>query len=201
MIGAIILAAGRSTRMGHPKLLLPHGEKTVIQHLVHEVSGAQIAPIIVVGGHKAHAIKENLADVNTSPQFVTNKKYDQGMLSSIRCGLRALPEETEAAMVILGDQLSLSTSLVRELAHFFTSSATDIAIASHDGRRGHPIIFSEKYFKEVLSQFDDTGLRGLLQAHPDDIATYLTNDPGVLIDVDTPQQYNEEIQRLNDKED
>jgi molybdenum cofactor cytidylyltransferase len=194
MPAAIILAAGQSRRMGTQKLLLPIGEKTMIAHIVDQILAAavdgSISPVIVVVSEKSpdrEAIINSLA--GRQIQFVGNPDPESEMLSSIRCGLRALRPDCAAAMIALGDQPSIQVTLVKALLSQFRARGKGIVAPNYSGRRGHPVILSSRYFPEALNQYDDVGLRGLLEAHENDVSEVACNQSGILEDLDSPADY------------
>jgi molybdenum cofactor cytidylyltransferase len=191
MICAIVLAAGLSRRMGVQKLLLPFGGKTVIGHIVDQLLASTIDKLLVVTGHQAERITEELSARPVS--IMHNPDYESGMLSSVRCGLRALPQQCEAILVALGDQPSITSALVELMVQSFDTAEKQILVPLYNGRRGHPILFSRLYREEILTHFDDVGLRGLLRAHPDEVFELTVSTPCVLSDMDYPQDYQREI--------
>jgi molybdenum cofactor cytidylyltransferase len=193
MISAILLAAGQSRRMGPQKLLLPFEGQTVIGHIADQVLAAPIERAVVVTANEGEAIRLALAGKPLT--FVVNPDSAGDMLSSVRCGLKTLPAECTAAIVILGDQPTIRAALIGEMVQAFHSTRARIVAPSCHGRRGHPVLFSADYFAEVLTQHDGVGLRGLLQAHPRDIAEIEVADTAVLADMDCPEDYHRELSR------
>ena len=114
------------------------------------------------------------------------------MLSSVRCGIRALPPDCQTALVARGDQPMIDTPLIDHLIAAFAATDKQILIPLHQGQRGHPLLFSRCYFDEILTRFDDVGLRGLLRAHPQDILELKVSTPSVLADIDRPEDYQRE---------
>jgi molybdenum cofactor cytidylyltransferase len=193
MICAIVLAAGQSRRMGRPKMLLPFGHKTLIAHVVDQIIPAVDQTIVVT------PIQTNIADAlgDRPVTMVPNPKPDGDMLSSVRCGLRALPNESRAVLIAIGDQPAITTTLITEMIRALDLSNRTIIIPIHQGRRGHPLLFSAIYRDEILTRFDDTGLRGLLQSHPTDFFELPCPTDSILSDMDTPEDYQRELQRMN----
>lgn len=194
MISAIILAAGRSRRMGVQKLLLPFGGRTVIGHIAGEVLRSPVDRTIVVVGEDGARIAEVLGGCCLT--LVANADPDADMLSSVRCGLRALPPECEAVLVALGDQPTLTADLIGRMLGAFRTAGRGIVVPVHEGRAGHPILFSARYREEILTCHDDVGLRGLRQAHPEDVFELGAASPAVLSDMDCPEDYRRELDRI-----
>jgi molybdenum cofactor cytidylyltransferase len=192
MICAIILAAGKSLRMGTQKLLLPLAEQTVIGHVADQVIKSPIRQVLVVTAEQSEQIAAALKGKRLS--IVINPDFEGDMLSSIRCGLRALPG-CEAVMILLGDQPAVRSELVGELIRIYETSNASIIVPTYRGKRGHPILFSSKYCDEVQKKFDGVGLRGLLSAHPEQVHEMKVEDEGVLADMDVPADYQREAER------
>lgn len=191
MITAIVPAAGHSRRMGTPKLLLPLAGTTVIGCVVDALLGAAIDQVLVVVRPDDSRLRTALAERRV--EFVANPDPDADMLSSVRCGLLALPAECETVLIAPGDQPSLSAAPVRDLIAAYRASERSILVPTHAGRRGHPLLFSTRYRDEILSQFDGVGLRGLLLAHPEEVLEWPTAEPAVLEDLDDPDDYRRAV--------
>lgn len=198
MICAIVLAAGCSSRMGSQKLLLPFGSKTVITHIVDQILAAHIDQVYVVVGHQRKKIEWELSE--RPVYMVDNPNYESGMLSSVRCGLRAVDKKCQAVLVALGDQPSVTTTLVDQMVKSFGVDKKQILVPLYQDKRGHPILFSMIFKEEILTNFDDVGLRGLLQAHSDDIFEMSVSSPTVLSDMDCPEDYQRELARLEEQD-
>lgn len=197
MISAIVLAAGRSQRMGAQKLLLPFGSKTVIAHIVDQLTASSVDEIYVVIGCQGKRVSQELSD--RPVYIVNNPNYESGMLSSVRCGLEAINQKCRTVLVALGDQPSVTTKLIDQMVHIFACSEKQILVPLYDNRRGHPIIFSSVYRGEISANYDDVGLRGLLHAHKEDIFELPVAEAGVLSDMDYPEDYQREIQMRNQR--
>jgi molybdenum cofactor cytidylyltransferase len=191
MICAIVLAAGLSSRMGVQKLLLPFGGKTVISHIVDQLLASTVDEVHVVVGHQAERISLELSGRAVS--IVKNPNYKSGMLSSVRCGLRNLPEKCRDVMVVLGDQPSITTELIDQMLKSFATTEKNILVPLYKGKRGHPILFSSIYRDEILTQYGEVGLRGLLHGHSDDIFELAVSTASVLCDMDCPEDYRREL--------
>jgi molybdenum cofactor cytidylyltransferase len=187
MICAIVLAAGRSTRMGTQKLLLPYLGKTIIGHVVDEVRRSPVDHAFVVTGEDHEGVVAALADRGLN--FVRNLDPGADMLSSLRCGVRALPAGCKAVLIVLGDQPAVTGEVISSVIDGHRLHGDSIVVPVYGGRRGHPVLISMRYAREVLTAFDGVGLRGLLTAHPQDVVEVPVDVPGVLEDVDTPEDY------------
>ena len=187
MIGAMVLAAGRSARMGAQKLLLPLAGKPAITHIVDEMLRGPLQPVIVVVRRADARIAQAL--LGRAVAFVHNPDAEGDMLSSVRCGLRALPAACEAILVALGDQPGISHKVVAQLTDAFRQSGRAIIVPTYRGKRGHPLLFAACYRDEVLTRYDGVGLRGLLDSHPDEVLEIEVPVARVLEDLDTPEDY------------
>ncbi len=189
MIWAIILAAGESRRMGTQKLLLPFGGTTVVGAVVRTAQASRAGRTLVVLGSDREAIRGELEPHGVD--FVVNENYPLGMLTSIQAGLRALPADAQAAIVLLGDQPFLASRVIDAVIAAYETGRNGIVIPTFQGRRGHPILVDLKYRDEILAIDPAEGLRRLMLAHPDDILEVDAGDGNILRDLDTPGDYQE----------
>ena len=187
MICALVLAAGRSVRMGRQKLLLPLGHKPAITGIVDELLRSPIEHISVVVGRDGAPIRQALPE--RAVAFVCNPEPDGDMLSSVRCGLRALPAGCQAVLVVLGDQPAVTNELLAAIISAFCKSGRGIIVPTHDGQRGHPILFAARFRDEVLTGHNGVGLCGLLRSHPEEVFELDVATAAVLEDMDTPEDY------------
>lgn len=194
MIGAIVLAAGESQRMGTQKLLLPFAGKTVIEHIATQIIASTTSETLIVTGHQSDRVAAVLSDYPV--RIIHNPAYKQGMLSTIRAGLRAAPPAWTGILVILGDQPALQTHVIDALNARFTQHLNGILVPVFNKRRGHPLLFASQYKAEVLTRFDQEGLRGLLHAHPQRIHEIPVPTDTILHDIDYPEDYERELQAL-----
>jgi molybdenum cofactor cytidylyltransferase len=194
MIVAIVLSAGESSRMGRPKALLPIEGKMFIEKIVAALRATKVGEIIVVLGHNADAIKPKISHLPVT--VLVNKDYASGQLSSLALALRSLdPEKIEGALVHLVDHPLLSPTLVNEMVDRFYESGKLIVVPRYRGRRGHPVIFSSRLFPELLSAPVDQGAKAVVHAHRDETSEIATEDPGVVVDIDTPEEYRQHVGR------
>ena len=195
MICAMVLAAGRSRRMGTQKLLLPYGGKPLIAQVVDELLRSPVDQVFVVIGKDGKPILEAIA--GRCMHCVTNTQAEDEMLHSVRCGLKAMPEESAAVMVALGDQPGITADVVAELVLSFHATGRGIVVPTFEGKRGHPLLFAMHYRDEILTRHEGRGLRGLLEAHPQDVFELEVATSGVLEDIDLPEDYRRAIARLS----
>jgi molybdenum cofactor cytidylyltransferase len=187
MICAIVLAAGRSLRMGAQKLLLPLGGKPVIARIVDELQLSPLQETVVVVGRDSEKVQHALKGRALS--FVTNPNFADDMLSSVRCGLRTVPSGCGAVLIVLGDQPNITSQLIGRLIRAFKKSGRGIIVPAHNGQRGHPLLIATRFRDELLSRHEGVGLRGLLDAHPQEVLRVEIADAAALEDMDTPEDY------------
>lgn len=191
-VGAVVLAAGLSSRMGELKMLLPwRDNRTIIEHIVEQLIKSRLDPIIVVTGHQAHAVKAVLEKWDV--QLVHNKAYQSGeMLSSLKAGLRAMPEHTTAALMVLGDQPAIQPKIVNKVLLAYAENQHDLVIPSYEMRRGHPVLLGRRYWADALALPGNATPRNLFSMHEDRIHYVNVDTDSILRDVDTPQDYERE---------
>ena len=209
---AIILAAGESRRMGEPKQLLPWGDVTIIEQMVGTFASAAIDELVVVLGHRAaeigavvNAYFKALADDwaewgiyrAVTVQTPLNSNYQSGeMLSSIQCGLGQLSPLVRGAFIVPCDQPQLKSATVNRLRHEFEQAGKGIVVPSYQMRRGHPLLLDvQKYRDEILAIDGAPGLQKILRDHPDDILHVVFDEPGVLADLDTKEDYARAVKK------
>jgi len=186
---ALVLAAGSSRRMGkRNKLLEPVDETPIISSVVNAVHKSSISECIVVTGFEAKLIENALA--NYDVKFVFNSNYAAGLSRSLHVGISALPTDTEVVLVLLGDMPKVSSKLIDKLVSCFSvDRGREICIPVYRGRRGNPVLWGRRFFKQLLETEGDKGGRQLL----DDVRAWIyeceVNDSAVLTDFDTPEQF------------
>jgi molybdenum cofactor cytidylyltransferase len=196
-ISAIILAAGKSQRMGQPKMILPWGETTVLGRVVEVFSEAEIHTLlIVIGGDREKVESEIFRLKNDFPVTpVYNPDHEKsGMLSSILAGLNAIPEDAEAVLIGLGDQPQVEVATVKSIIKLFRQSKPEIIIPSYDNRRGHPILLASTMVQELKTLEPKYTLRDFLNIHQGEI-TYISAGISILQDLDTPQDYKKYLSK------
>ncbi len=193
MIWAVILAAGESKRMGEAKLLLPFGEKTIIETVLDNVVQSKVEKILVVLGSAREKTEQKIK--NYSLKIAFNPNFRSGMLSSVHAGFQALPEYSQAALIVLGDQPSISTSVINELIDAYRRTGKGIVLPVYKGERGHPVLIDMKYRSEIENLSPDIGLRGTVYNHPEDILEVEVRSQSILRDIDYIEDYKKELKK------
>ncbi len=180
--------------MGSPKPLLLFEGRAFLEGLLEEFLASSATPIVVVLGHGADRILEQMKWREARP--VVNRDYREGMLSSIRTGLEALSESSvEGVLVCPVDHPRVNRETIDLLIRRFVEARPPIALPVHQGRRGHPVIFSREVFDEIKTAPDTVGARHVVWNHAEEVLEVETTDPGVTCDVDTPEEYRKLIDR------
>jgi molybdenum cofactor cytidylyltransferase len=188
-IAAVVLAAGRSTRMGANKLLLPLDGKPVLGHVVEAIRAAGMASIIVVLGHEAEKIRASLTGDDLA--FALNESYRQGLASSLKCGLAAVPEGCDGAMIFLGDMPDVDPDLVKKMmAAFDPAQKRAIVVPVRGGRKGHPVLWGRRFFDLLQERLSgDSGARHLIGENAEWVAQVEAAHNGIFADLDTPEVF------------
>jgi molybdenum cofactor cytidylyltransferase len=187
MIVGIILSAGESKRMGTPKQLLPWGNTIVLQRVVDVAAASRLETIRLILGCRADEIAGRIT-VPAKARIVVNQDFSEGMGSSLKCGIRNSPADAEAFMVLLGDQPLIDRDVIDRMIASHRSGHKGIMIPVYNGRRGHPVIFAARYRGDLLS-IGDQGAREVVNNHMEDIGEVPMDVPEILVDMDTPQEY------------
>ena len=187
-VAAIILAAGQSRRMGGPnKLLAEVMGKPLVRIAVEEAIASRARPVIVVTGHQRERVEAALAGL--AVRFVSNPDFAEGLSTSLRAGLGAVPAEADAAIVGLGDMPQISAALINRLIDAFDPArGALIALPTIDGKRGNPVLWSRRFFPELMAIEGDVGARHLIGRYGEAIAEVPVADRGPLTDIDTPEE-------------
>lgn len=185
-IGAIVLAAGLSSRMGSNKALLPIEGQPMIAHVVGRVRDL-VPGIVVVTGHESDQVQ---AAVGPDVRCVRNDHYERGMLSSIQTGVAAIHTEVAAFFIVLGDQPGVRPTTIQSLIATYNDRAQPAIVQpSHAGKHGHPILIRSNCADEILALMPNETLKTFVDRHRSDTVVVDVNDPAVVNDVDTPADY------------
>ena len=194
MITGIVLAAGIGRRMGQQKLLLPVGELTLIEHVVAQVMRGGVDSCIVVTGWDHDRIKPLIEDLGAET-IVNPHSLEGGMLSSVRCGLAHANPASTGYLVCLGDLPGITHALVKRMLKKIQVDLPEILSPVYRGKRGHPLYFQSRFKEEIMECYDEVGLRGLLASHAELVAEYECLNKDILIDLDTPADYEQWMKR------
>jgi len=186
-LAAIVLSAGFSRRMGSFKPLLPFGSATVIERVIATIRDAGVETIRVVVGWNADALTPVL-DRCAAP-WVRNERFADGMYTSVQAGVRSLPPDVAAFFLLPGDMPLLHGGTLVRLIAEWDSRPGGVLYPCHEGRRGHPPLIASQYIPEILRETPPGGLRELLARHAADARNIEVPDPGILADLDTPEEY------------
>jgi len=197
--GAIVLAAGRSTRMGGPnKLLAEIGGKPLVRIAAEEALASRARPVIVVTGHERAKVEAALAGLKV--RFVHNPDYAAGLSTSLKAGLAALPPQVDGAIVCLGDMPQVTRGLIdRLLDAFDPERGALVVVPTIEGKRGNPVVWSRRFFPDLMALEGDVGARHLIATYADVVAEVPVEDAAALTDVDTPdalQAVKAELERM-----
>ena len=186
-IAAIVLAAGRSTRMGGPnKLIAEIAGKPLVRITVEQALASRARPVIVVTGHERARIEAALAGLDV--RLVHNPAYAEGLSTSLKAGLGAVPPENDGAIVGLGDMPQVSAALIDRLIGAFEPARGALAVVpTIDGKRGNPVVWSRRFFPDLMALDGDVGARHLIAVYAEAVAEVPVTDAAALIDVDTPE--------------
>lgn len=187
IVGAVILAAGGSTRMGEPKQLLVLQGKPMLRRVTETVCAAGLRQVVVVVGAHAQLVKQAISNLDVD--LVINDAWPEGMSTSVRTGIRALEPEIQAVLLVLADQPALSPDLLQAMIARYHATGARIVAPYYEGRRGNPVLFDSDLFPELLSIEGDQGARAVIARHKDAVERVEIEDSKAFVDVDTHQDY------------
>jgi molybdenum cofactor cytidylyltransferase len=187
-VAAVVLAAGRSTRMGDQnKLLSDVGGRPMVRAVVDQVLKSKARPVIVVTGHQRERVEEALRSLPV--RFVHNPAFAEGLSTSVKTGIAAVPADSDGAIVCLGDMPQIDSALIDKLLGAFDPErGAFIVMPTLDGQRGNPIVWSRRFFPELAVLEGDIGARNLLKSYPEAIVDVPVESHSVLTDIDTPEE-------------
>lgn len=187
MISAVILAAGKSTRLGLSKQLLEINGRTMVEHVIKNVCGSNVDETIVVLGFMADKIIDKTRSYNV--KIVLNKDYKSGMSTSLRAGLKAVNKKSCAVIFVLADQPLVNTSIINKLVSGYERKKPLIVVPTYKGKRGNPTLIDRTLFKEIERISGDVGARSLIEKYRKNVEEIEMDSLGVLIDIDTAEEF------------
>jgi len=196
MIPAIVLAAGRSSRMGRAKAMLPIDDRgeTFLTRIVRTFQDAGVDDVVVVVGHEAASIAEAFRTSGLRARFVVNEQYDRGQLSSLLAGLSIVDRPgTVAALVTLVDVPLVGAATVRAVLETYRRTHAAVVRPTSGTRHGHPLLIDRALFTELRAADLDTGPKTVVRAHASALGDVAIDDEGAYLDIDTPEEYRRAI--------
>jgi molybdenum cofactor cytidylyltransferase len=186
-VAALVLAAGRSSRMGGPnKLLAEIGGRPLVRIAAEQALASRARPVIVVTGHQREGVEAALEGLPV--QFVHNKGFADGLGTSLRAGISALPAGVDGAIVCLGDMPQVDAAMIDRLVGAIDpDKGALIAVPSIDGKRGNPVVWSRRFFPELMAVEGDIGARHLIGRYSEAVVEVPLSGTAALTDVDTPE--------------
>ena len=193
----IILAAGAATRFGQPKQLLRLKDKYLIEWVLDAAINSRLGRIVLVLGHAHQEILQALGKkaLHSKLHIEVNPNYKKGQSASLRVGLTTVKKDFPAVMFLLGDQPMLNSAIINTLLQKFWSTDKDICIPTYRGGRKTPVIFSRRFYSQLMDIKGDIGARQLIDADPDHVLRIEIDDPLCFYDIDTPPDF-ENLKKL-----
>jgi molybdenum cofactor cytidylyltransferase len=185
-VAAVVLAAGRSTRMGAVnKMIAEIGGKPLVRIAAEQALASGASPVIVVTGHERDKVEAALKGLNV--RFANNPDYAEGLGTSLRAGVAAVPAEADGAIILLGDMPQIDAKLIDKLiAAFDPEKGVLVVVPTIEGRRGNPVIWARRFFPELMAVTGDVGARHIIGNVVESVAEVAVTDPAITVDVDTP---------------
>jgi len=186
-IAAVVLAAGRSSRMGGPnKLLEQIGGRPLVRIVTEAALGSRARPVIVVTGHQRERVEAALAGLPV--QFAYNPNFADGLGTSLKAGIAMLPAETDGTIVCLGDMPQVDAALIdRLIAAFDPDKGALVVVPTIEGKRGNPVVWSRRFFPDLMAVEGDVGARYLIGRYAEAVTEVPLTGKAALTDVDTPE--------------
>jgi molybdenum cofactor cytidylyltransferase len=191
-VAIVLLAAGRSTRMGGPnKMLAEANGQPLVVHAVKSALASQAVEVVVVLGHMADQVRpaiEKAVPPNARLRFTLNPDFAEGLSTSVRTGIGAVAKEIDAAIVQLGDMPGVSSALLdRLMAAFSPVEGRSICVPTVAGKRGNPVLWARRFFPEIAKVAGDTGAKHLIGEHADLVCEVEMTGEAAITDIDTPE--------------
>ena len=187
MLAALVLAAGRASRMGQPKQLLTLGGETLVRRAARTALASPVDEVLVVVGNAAEAVGAELADL--AVRLVPNPLFADGLSTSLVAGVRALAPQTQAVVILLADQPLLTPDVIGGLVARYHETRAPLVAPRYAGQRGNPVLFDRALFPELLAATGDEGAREAVRRHAAEAAWVDFADARAQLDVDTWGEY------------
>ena len=186
-IAAVVLAAGRSSRMGGPnKLLAEIAGRSLLRMVVEAALASQARPVLVVTGHQRERVEAALAGLPVT--IVHNPNYAEGLGTSLKAGIAALPAEVDGVVVCLGDMPQVDAALINRLIGAIDpDKGALVAVPTIEGKRGNPVVWSRRFFPDLMAVEGDVGARHLIGRYGEAVVEVPVSGDAALTDIDTPQ--------------
>lgn len=196
MIPAVVLAAGRSSRMGRPKATLPIGSETFLSRIVRTLHEAGVDEVVVVLGHEADRIRAELAPLALPARIVVNAAYDEGQLSSLHAALEVIDRPGVRAMLMTPVDVPLfSASTARAVVERYRATQAVVVRPVSGERHGHPVLIDRSLFGALRSADRAAGAKPIVRRHASSAGDVPVDDDGAFIDIDTGADYDRLISR------
>jgi len=193
-IAAIVLAAGLSSRMGRNKLLVNVGGKPLVRRVVETALASGAGRVIVVTGNDAENVMASLS--NLPIVFAHNPHFHAGLSTSLKAGVKALPEDVDGALILLGDMPAVTPTLINTLiGKFEPDEDRAICVPTYNGKQGNPVLWSRHFFPDILALEGDVGAKHLIAENDDVVCQVATSDEAPLVDIDTQQALDAYLER------
>lgn len=189
MISVIVLAAGESTRMGFPKLLLQIKGKSLLQHVIDNALQSKVSEVIVVLGAEAPKLRREIKQ--SQVQIIENASYKEGLSTSLKVGLQAISPQAQAVLVLLGDQLLVSHAIIDTLIDKYEESGSIMVAPVYNGKRGNPVLFDRSLIPDLIRVTGDKGGREIIEKHIAQLATVDFESTIIGSDIDSWNDYIE----------
>ena len=197
MIPGVVLAAGKSTRMGRPKATLPLGRDTFLTHIIQTFQEAAVEDVVVVVGHGRDSVVESVIARGLAPRFVVNEGYESGQLSSIVAAIRAIDRPGVTAMLLtLVDVPLASSGTMRAVVERYRSTQAPVVRPVNGDRHGHPVLIDRSLFDVLRAASPSVGAKSVVRAHASPLGDVRVDDEGCFMDIDTPEDYTRVLDEL-----
>jgi CTP:molybdopterin cytidylyltransferase MocA len=194
VIPAVVLAAGRSSRMGRAKALLPIGDDTFLTRIVRTFLDAGVDDVVIVVGHEAEPIVRHFSESGLPARFAINHNYDRGQLSSLIAGLAVIDRPgVVGALVTLVDVPLVSSATVRAVIDRYRRTHAAVVRPTSGTRHGHPLLLDRSIFDELRAADPEAGAKPIVRAHASPDGDITIADEGAFTDIDTADDYTREV--------